>query len=651
MSHENLRAVILTALLVEFEAVRSFLADSQEQVHPETQNVYERGTFSANGTIWEVGIAEIGAGNPGAALEAERAITFFKPQVILFVGIAGGIKDVDIGDVVAATKIYGYESGKAEAERFKPRPDLGQSSYALVERARAEARSSERNWLQRLPSITETKPKAFVGATAAGEKVIASTQAEVAQFLEAQYSDALAVEMEGYGFLRAAYANQQRAMAIVVRGISDRLDRKNEGTGQEAESVRQEKAALHASAFAFQILANFNPKIGFTGSQPAPKVAAQVWDDLFNGFREDDLPIIAPLCRQVFEEHLTLDAKAYSYADLSQLNTLQALREVFEREGDLSLAVKWLGQVIHAFNHPPDGASKQPVSPVLQAWYDARKPPQPELEPAKAKNPPGYLLIALDPIDDRDQVAFTAELHTLDAAPKIDLLPPGQKCSIDEVGDLLFKAIRAAGDVKAIEIFLPWQHLKQPIHQWEIKISEHLKGRHNRIELWEVPHDTLVRSLDRLKEESFIDSWIENTSDLWQQLQNRSSGGLQDIYYRADRLDYNALKKSLRDKLIFKFLSELPEDVDDLQDLLSLVLLRKVPIWLWFYNEPIAPEALSTTIDLLLSASNLTDSATFARAIREQREALPDLGVLCDCPTRLPVLVGWKNSRLRQPVA
>lgn len=242
------RAVILTALPVEYLAVRSHLSDLQEEIHKGT--IYERGKFTAEDRIWDVGIVEIGAGNPGASFEAERAITYFNPDVILFVGVAGGIKGVALGDVVASTKVYGYESGKAE-ETFKTRSEIGLSAYSLEQRAKAEARKAD--WLKRL-TVSEPIPRAFVAPIAAGEKVIASTKSEVFQFLRSNYGDAVAVEMEGLGFLEAARANQQ-VSAMVVRGISDLIEGKNDNF-VDTEQVRQEKASHHASAFAFEMLAN-----------------------------------------------------------------------------------------------------------------------------------------------------------------------------------------------------------------------------------------------------------------------------------------------------------------------------------------------------------------------------------------------------------
>jgi nucleoside phosphorylase len=244
----------LTALPVEYLAVRKFLTNLREVVNSQG-TVYEQGVFAGEGFAWEVGIAEVGAGNAGAAIEAERAIGHFKPDVLLFVGIAGGLKDdVAIGDVVAATKVYGYESGKVASEGFLTRPALGHSAFALVQRARAEARKDD--WLGRGEIVG--KPKVVVGAIAAGDKVVADTGSELFKLLRLAYNDAIAVEMEGFGFLSAVFAYPS-IQAIVVRGISDMVAGKNDARVGGKEKNRHQKAANHAGAFAFELLAKLQP--------------------------------------------------------------------------------------------------------------------------------------------------------------------------------------------------------------------------------------------------------------------------------------------------------------------------------------------------------------------------------------------------------
>src|SRR4028118_1642643 len=66
-------AVIVTALPVEYLAVRTHLMDLKEERHPQG-TIYERGKFAANARSWEVCIVEVGAGNAGAGVETERAI-------------------------------------------------------------------------------------------------------------------------------------------------------------------------------------------------------------------------------------------------------------------------------------------------------------------------------------------------------------------------------------------------------------------------------------------------------------------------------------------------------------------------------------------------------------------------------------------------
>lgn len=258
-------ALIVTTLPVEYLTVRAHLTNPQEIVHPQG-TIYEQGQFAANGQIWDICITETGTGNSGAALEIERAISFFNPDVILFVGIAGGIKDVSLGDVVISTKIYGYESGKTE-ETFKPLPEVRLGTFSLEQRARAEARKTD--WLTRLSSVPSPTPKVFVAPITAGEKVVASAKSELFQFLRSNYGDAVAVEMEGFGFLEAARVSQ-RVSALVIRGISDLVDNTVEADGEEQKEIDsktladnreyQEIAVRHASAFSFAVLAKFSPR-------------------------------------------------------------------------------------------------------------------------------------------------------------------------------------------------------------------------------------------------------------------------------------------------------------------------------------------------------------------------------------------------------
>ena len=77
------KAVILTALPSEYEAVRAYLSKCKESEYRGT--IYEQGVFSTKEWVWEIGITQTGAGNATAAFEIERAIGYFQPNIVLFV--------------------------------------------------------------------------------------------------------------------------------------------------------------------------------------------------------------------------------------------------------------------------------------------------------------------------------------------------------------------------------------------------------------------------------------------------------------------------------------------------------------------------------------------------------------------------------------
>jgi nucleoside phosphorylase len=238
--------VILTAIPSEYAAVRSLIGDPTPCVHPAGTR-YEIGVLESATGSWRVVLAQTGVGNLRAAVEAERAITTFEPRALIFVGVAGGIKDVEVGDVVVANKVYQYERGKSGSS-FLPRPDVGEPSYEILQTAQSIIQSNQ--WPPTPPGGRKTRsPKGILGPIAAGEKIVASTTSDIAHLIRSTYSDAIAVEMEGAGVAAALRANRRVAWCV-IRGISDLID----GKADSDAAGSQEMAAENAAAFAATLL-------------------------------------------------------------------------------------------------------------------------------------------------------------------------------------------------------------------------------------------------------------------------------------------------------------------------------------------------------------------------------------------------------------
>jgi len=275
----NNTVVFITALPCEYQAVAAYLTQLQEEPHPEG-TLYEVGNYQNHHLHWRVAVVETGQGNPKAALETERAINHFKPTFAFFVGVAGGIKDVALGDVVAAEVVKGYERGKETAKNFLPRGDIGKSSYPLVQQARVIAR--RKDWLAKIKAETRDV-NAIVAPIAAGEQVVASRRSAVCKFLTQTYSEIVAVEMEGIGFLTAIEASSTQG--IVIRGISDLLV-KTTAHDKKWQTI----AAQNAAAFAFAILDKLE-------SQPAVLHKLKKLEEYGEHFSEEDMAILR---REVF---------------------------------------------------------------------------------------------------------------------------------------------------------------------------------------------------------------------------------------------------------------------------------------------------------------------------------------------------------------
>lgn len=249
MTQQPVTVVVVTALQLERRAVRAHLVN----LEVETMSGLSADIgSSASRPSQRIAIIETGPGNMAAGLLGLRAEESFRPTYMVMLGVAGGVKDVQIGDVVASSKVYWIEGGKA-GETFKPRPDFATVSGELVQLARAiaaddawttDGRGDAGSW-----SDAGRGPQALVNPIVVGEKVIADRGTEAAQLISENYSDAVAVDMEDFGALRGGIATE-RAKVIAIRGISDMLAEKTAADVKGSQPL----AAANAAAFLFRLL-------------------------------------------------------------------------------------------------------------------------------------------------------------------------------------------------------------------------------------------------------------------------------------------------------------------------------------------------------------------------------------------------------------
>lgn len=234
--------VIITALPVEYAAVRTHITDWEELGHENGARV-EYGQLE--GTPWKVALAELGQGAINAAALTEQIVSWLRPQAVLFVGVAGALKDdIERGDVVVGTKVYGIHD-KESPEGLHIRSETWHSSYALVQAARSAVRD--------LADV-----RAHFKPIATDDVVLADARSAIALHLREHYNDASAIEMEGSGASHAAHLNGQLD-ALVIRGISDRA---NASKGDDA-SRSQEQAAAQAASVAMAVLRKYWPRHDF----------------------------------------------------------------------------------------------------------------------------------------------------------------------------------------------------------------------------------------------------------------------------------------------------------------------------------------------------------------------------------------------------
>jgi nucleoside phosphorylase len=255
LNREQVDFAFITALEKEAKAVVSRLENHQIRRFEDADiRSYHYGTIplqNADKYYSAVVVLLPNMGNVAAANAVTDTIARWNPRFVLMVGIAGGIPqdDLDLGDVIVADQIVGYEYGKVTDQGLKPRDRVYPASALLLDRIR---NFWDDSWTQQIKvprpeNASRTGSKLFIGPIASGNKVVASI--EFRRQLTQHWSKLIGLEMEGEGVFAATFDRPQIPATLVIRGVCDMADKRKSDEWQEY-------AANAAAAFAISFIKN-----------------------------------------------------------------------------------------------------------------------------------------------------------------------------------------------------------------------------------------------------------------------------------------------------------------------------------------------------------------------------------------------------------
>jgi len=202
-----------------------------------------------------------GAGILQAALTACLLIEEWRPACVVSFGIAGGLGDTPLEDVVVAESVFYYEPAKETSLRSKRRVDanhssadrghLGESESTQTRHARLVTYQCDFGLVAKCRNLWSKYPhtvdwKVHFGPIASGEKLLADNKSPTREAILDLHDKMLAVEMEAAG---VAAADKEVSIGrprrfIAIKGISDNASR-----GKGAQNPHRVPAAKHAAEF------------------------------------------------------------------------------------------------------------------------------------------------------------------------------------------------------------------------------------------------------------------------------------------------------------------------------------------------------------------------------------------------------------------
>ncbi|MCP4542534.1 MAG: 5'-methylthioadenosine/S-adenosylhomocysteine nucleosidase [Chloroflexi bacterium] len=199
-------------------------------------------------------VSQLQMGMPHAAILTTKSLMLWSPSLVIMTGICAGVKTkVELGDLIIATKVFDYGSGKVVGGKLRPHfePVLIDSwLWQLLEIFRND--DLMRETIDQEYPLTEGRPEhplvIRVGSLGSGAAVVAD--AEMVEGIVASERKLLGLDMESYAVALAtslSTTSSKRVESFIVKGVVDFAD-----TGKD--DTYHEYACYASAAFAKRFL-------------------------------------------------------------------------------------------------------------------------------------------------------------------------------------------------------------------------------------------------------------------------------------------------------------------------------------------------------------------------------------------------------------
>ncbi len=258
--------LIITALPEEREGVAKYLPGLRlvSNERAKAPRVYYEARLRVLGSP-RVIVTTIGRlGRVSAATAATSAIETWCPDVVLLVGVAGGLasKNLRLGDVLLATQILDYEHQRVQEGRA---PEMHPSTWPAdvnIHRAAVDRVAGE--WPG---SISAKRPDGGIpscrqGTIASGDKFVTDPNFLAPIIKEAP--QLLGVEMEGGGVACACAESKHPTRFLMIRSVSDYADAKKDKKNrlEPTERSKWRTYACHsAGLFAIDVIRSYEQSL------------------------------------------------------------------------------------------------------------------------------------------------------------------------------------------------------------------------------------------------------------------------------------------------------------------------------------------------------------------------------------------------------